>query len=256
MPTAPAESTEILRQALRFLWHCGNDPRGRRETLKADGVRVISQYLFADDQRVREAAVCALNVVSLETKGKEDVLKHSQEGMARLLRNEEGETPYLFETCIQLARCASELPAFRFAFARLLVTDPLLLGKIYGTTALAAISPLLGPQEEAQVRIQATKVAAHFLHKPSAGDTIRVPPVCPLENIKVPQLFAFEECVDVLQNLVDLLSVARGPALECLQALVELERPRTELMELIDSGRVTVPEEFRFDISEMIAAQE
>merc|ERR1719498_2334472 len=41
----PADSTETVRQALRFLWHVGNDPEGRKEMLKADGVRVITTYL-------------------------------------------------------------------------------------------------------------------------------------------------------------------------------------------------------------------
>merc|ERR1719409_723837 len=71
------ESTETVRNALRFLWHCGNDPVGRKEMLQADGVKVITGYLGHSDMKVREAAVCALNVIALETEGKKDVLQHS-----------------------------------------------------------------------------------------------------------------------------------------------------------------------------------
>merc|ERR1719464_658696 len=42
---ATEDSTDAMRQALRLLWHTGNDPRGRDETLKADGVRVITTFL-------------------------------------------------------------------------------------------------------------------------------------------------------------------------------------------------------------------
>lgn len=236
-----ADSTQVLREALRLLWHCGNDPRGRKETLQAEGVRVITGYLDAGDTKVREAAVCALNVVSLETKGKQDILAHSPAGLAQLLHNGSEETPYLHETCVQLARCASELPAFRFALARRIVGSTWLLEKIYGTAALGAISPLLGPEEPLEMRVQAVQVAAHFLSNASAGDTIRVPPVCPLENIQDPSTYALEECVDILHNLVFLLEAARRPALQCLEALCKAKRPREELRELVTSGRISVP---------------
>lgn len=234
---SPTDSVETLRMALRVLWHCGNDPRGRRETLQADGVRVISAYLDAGDAKVREAAVCALNVVSLETKGKQDILEHSPEGLARLLLNDV-ETPYLHETCVQLVRCASELPAFRFAFARRIVTSTALLEKIYGTPSMAAVSPLLAPEEPVDTRVAALQVILHFLSHPSPGDTIRVPPVCPLENVKDPRAFALEECVDILHNLVSLLDVARQPAAQCLQVLCELPRNKEELLNIVKNGRV------------------
>jgi len=236
------DSVQAVREALRVLWHCGNDPRGRRETLQAEGVRVITGYLNTGDAKVREAAVCALNVVSLETKGKQDILAHSTEGLAQLLQNGEEETTYLHETCVQLARCASELPAFRFALARRIVRSTWLLEKIYGTAALGAISPLLGPEEPLELRVQAVQVAAHFLVTPSAGDVIRVPPVCPLDNIDNPAAYALEECVDILHNLVFLLDATRRPALHCLEALCKYKRPREELQDLISSGRIVVPE--------------
>merc|ERR1719277_2620378 len=103
-----ADSVETLRQALRVLWHCGNDPRGRKEMLKADGVKVVTAYLNAGDAKVREAAVCALNVASLETQGKKEVLQHSPASLAALLHSGDDDTPYLHETCVQLTRCASE----------------------------------------------------------------------------------------------------------------------------------------------------
>mmetsp|Transcript_72311 Transcript_72311/g.182352 ORF Transcript_72311/g.182352 Transcript_72311/m.182352 type:complete len:513 (+) Transcript_72311:105-1643(+) len=233
-----ADSVETLRQALRVLWHCGNDPRGRKETLKAEGVKVITAYLDASDSKVREAAVCALNVVSLETKGKEDILEHSPEGLAKLLQNGDAETPYLHETCVQLVRCASELPAFRFAFARRIMGSTWLLEKIYGTAAMAAVSPLLGPQEDEQTRVAALQVTLYFLSHPTTGDTIRVPPVCPPENVKDPRTFALEECTDILHNLVSLLDVARQPAAQCLQMLCELPRNREELRDIVSNGRV------------------
>ena len=34
-----------------------------------------------------QAAVCALNVISLETEGKKEVLKHSKDGLALLLHS-------------------------------------------------------------------------------------------------------------------------------------------------------------------------
>merc|ERR1719326_2017933 len=128
--------------------------------LGADGVRVITAYLEHGDTKVREAAVCALNVISLETEGKKEVLQHSLSGLATLAHSS-SETPYLHETCVQLCRCASELPAFRFAFARHVLMSVWLLEKVYGTTALAAVCPLLKPEEDLEVRSQAAQVMAH-----------------------------------------------------------------------------------------------
>lgn len=249
-----SDSTQAVREALRLLWHCGNDPRGRKETLQAEGVRVITLYLDAADAKVREAAVCALNVLSLETKGKQDILAHSIGGLAQLLHNGERETTYLHETCVQLARSASELPAFRFAFARRLLQSTWLLEKIYGTASLGAISPLLGPEEPLDVRVQAVEVAAHFLCTASEGDLIRVPPVCPLSNIQAPALYALEECVDILHNLVFLTDATRGPAMACLEAMCKEERARKELEELITDGRIVVPEAVQRDVSALLQA--
>merc|ERR1719231_541566 len=151
--------------------------------LKADGVRVITTYLGENqDPKVREAAICALNVISLETNGKKEVLAHSTEAFARLLHSDK-ETAYLHETCVQMIRAASELPSFRFDFARLILKSIWLLEKIFGTTSLAAVSPLLAPEEDAAMRIQAAQVVLHFLSKPAEGDLLRVPPVCPMQHI-------------------------------------------------------------------------
>jgi hypothetical protein len=241
----PAESTETVRQALRVLWHCGNNPDGRKEMLKADGVKVITTYLNDADVKVREAAVCALNVISLETEGKKEVLKHSKEGLALLLHSTK-ETPYLHETGVQLCRCASELPAFRFAFARHILKSIWLLEKIYGTTSLAAVSPLLRSEEDEETRIQATHVMAHFLSRknPIAGDTIRVPPVTPLVHIERPVMFAIEECVDALHDLLDLIPITPDTAYECLESFCELEKPRKHLRALLDDGRAKVETEY------------
>eukprot|EP00929_Paragymnodinium_shiwhaense_P119366 TRINITY_DN91257_c0_g1_i1.p1 TRINITY_DN91257_c0_g1~~TRINITY_DN91257_c0_g1_i1.p1 ORF type:complete len:518 (+),score=109.57 TRINITY_DN91257_c0_g1_i1:89-1642(+) len=235
------ESTETVRNALRFLWHCGNDPVGRKEMLAADGVRFITAYLQHGDTKVREAAVCALNVISLETSGKKEVLQHSLSGLAALAHSR-GETPYLHETCVQLCRCASELPAFRFAFARHTIESIWLLEKVYGTTALAAISPLLREGETAEMRTQAAKVMAYFLTKqePAQGDLIRVPPVTPLDHINNPVMFAIEECVDCLHDLLSLLAVAPDPAFECLEALTTCDKPRIELRDILENNRATV----------------
>jgi len=249
----PEDSTDTQRQALRLLWHTGNDPRGRSETLKADGVRVITTYLDSHDAKIREAAVCALNVASLETQGKKDVLQHAVQGLARLLHSD-AETPYLHETCVQLCRCASELPAFRFAFARHVLRSVWLLEKVFGTTALAAVSPLLGGGEALVTREQAAHVMAHFLRQaqPAEGDRIRVPPVAPLQHIGEPPMFALEECVDVLHNLVALLHEVPHPALECLGALLEADRPRELLRELIKTSRVNVPQAAMGDVEAML----
>jgi len=255
---SPADSTETKRQALRLLWHCGNDPHGRRETLKeAEGVRVITEFLSDGDAKVREAAVCALNVVTLETDGKKDVLKYSTEGLAALLVSDK-ETAYLIESCIQLVRCASELPAFRFAFARHILKEIWLLEKIFGTTALAAVSPLMGPTEENDTRVQAVRVVEHFLksRKSADGDLIRTPPVCPLDHIDDPRLFACEECVDIFHHLVDILSLAQAPALHCLEALCSVAKGRQELRGLIDSERVKVPAKCQFEITDMLQSHD
>ncbi|CAE8584774.1 unnamed protein product [Polarella glacialis] len=238
----PEKSTDTIRQALRLLWHCGNNPTGRLETLKADGVRVITEYLSDGDAKVREAAVCALNVVSLETQGKRDVLEHSLQEVSRIIHSD-AETTYLQETCVQLCRCASELPAFRFAFARHVLKSVWLLEKVYGTAALAAISPLLGTQEDLETRVQACAVAMHFLQSqtPGLGDDIRVPPLCPLSHIDEPPSFAFEECVDIIHNLVDLLIAAEKPAQECLKALTSHTKPREELAKLLRTRLVIPP---------------
>jgi len=249
----PTESMETLRQALRVLWHCGNDPRGRKETLQAQGVRVITGYLMTGDPKVREAAVCALNVASLETQGKRDILEHSQEGLATLLNNGDSETPYLHETCVQLVRCASELPAFRFSFARRIVEAKSLLEKIYGTAALAAIGPLLQPKEALATRTKAAEVTVYFLETQSEGDRIKVPPVCPTDNGQSSADFALEECIDIFHNLVSLLHepTAKDVAMRCLEALCRSKRPREELAQLLADSRVDPPEACRADLQEM-----
>jgi len=226
-----------------MLWHVGNDPEGRKEMLKVDGVRLITSYLDANQNPdVREAAICALNVISLETNGKMEVLKHAIEPFARLLHSDK-ETDYLQETCVQLCRAASELPGFRFTFARHILKSIWLLEKIWGTASLAAVSPLLDPKEDPETRTQAAHVVCHFLRTqaPSQGDAVRVPPIA-LELIVEPAMFAMQECVSILPNLVSLLDIAREPALECLDALTDAQRPRKELIELMAESRVKVSE--------------
>jgi len=239
---ASETSTDIVRQALRLLWHCGNNPKGRVETLQAEGVATITPFLRHTDAKVREAAICALNVVSLETNGKKDVVKHSLEEIARIIHSD-AETTYLQETCVQLCRNASELPAFRFAFARHVLRSVWLLEKVYGTAALAAISPLLGPKEDMETRVQAANVAQHFLTSGNIafnGDDIRVPPVCPLSHVNHPPAFSFEECIDIIHNCVELLDAAGASAAECLKALLSQEKPRQELAKLL-KARLIVP---------------
>jgi hypothetical protein len=247
------DSVEIVRQVLRLLWHIGNDPQGRKEMLKADAVAAISRYLKYGDSKAREAAVCALNVISLETMGRKEVLGNSVEALAELLRSDE-ETPYLHETAVQLCRCASELPAFRFAFARHTIQSIWLLEKIFGTTALAAVSPLLDPKEDPEMRTQAAHVMEHFLRaSPAArGDEIRVPPVSPLKHIDNPPMFAIEECVDILHNLLSLLPIARVPALGCLDALTDELKPREELRALLEDGRVVVSDAEMSDLEPLL----
>jgi hypothetical protein len=240
----PADSTETVRQALRFLWHVGNGPEGRKEMLAADGVSVITSYLNGkQDPNVREAAICTLNVISLETAGKMEVLKHSTGAFAQLLLSNQ-ETTYLHETCIQLCRASSELPSFRFEFARIVLREIWLLEKIWGTTALAAVSPLIDPKEDAETRTQAAHVIRHFLRNqnPEKGDEIRVPPVMG-QMVVEPAMYAMEECVNILPNLVSLLDIAREPALESLDALTDAAKPRQELIELVAESRVRVSED-------------
>jgi len=249
----PDDSTETVRQAIRMLWHIGNNPEGRKEMLKADGVRVITSYLDAKQApQVREAAICALNLISLETNGKTEVLKHATEPFARLLHSDQ-ETPYLQETCVQLCRASSELPGFRFAFARLILKSIWLLEKVWGTASLSAVSPLLDPKEDAETRTQAAHVISHFLRCPSpdSGDAIRVPPIA-LELIVEPAMFAIQECVSILPNLISLLDVAREPALECLEALTDADKPRKELIELMAESRVRVSEDVLPEVQKML----
>lgn len=249
-------STDIVRQALRLLWHCGNCPQGRCETLEADGAKVITQFLSHEDAKVREAAICALNVISLETRGKKDILQHSLEAIARTIHST-SETTYLHETYVQLCRSASELPAFRFAFARHVLTSIWLLEKVYGTAALAAISPLLGPKEDLATRKQACEVALHFLTSSTlahVGDDIRVPPVCPLGHVEIPTAFAFEECMDILHHLVELCDSAPDSAKVCLKALASRELPKSELSKLLRCGLI-VPSPTHREFVESLVAQ-
>merc|ERR1719162_1463828 len=104
-----------------------------------------------------------------------EVLKHATESFARLLQSDQ-ETEYLQKTCVQLLQVASELPGFRFAFARLVLKSIWLLEKVWGTASLAAVSPLLDPKEDPETRTQAAIVISYFLRtdSPSPGDTIRV----------------------------------------------------------------------------------
>jgi hypothetical protein len=232
------EATEIVRQALRLLWHSANDARGRKEMLKADGIRVISGYLKNADAGVREAAVCAISVISLETTGKKEVLTYSKESLATMLFADE--TPFVHQTSVQLARAASELPAFRYAFARHILQAIWLLEEVYGTTALAAVSPLLRECEDINTRTQAAQVMLHFLTKDPAspGDMIRVPPVTPLYHIEHPCLFCYEECVDVFHDLIALLPVE--PAFQCLDALTNYKKSREGLKAILRDGLAIV----------------
>jgi len=238
---SPEQSTETVRQALRVIWHIGNDMHGRVEALKAKGVEVITAFLSDQDAKVRECAVCALNVLSLEIPGKKDILQHSVVPLAALLHSDR-ETPYLTETCVQLCRCASELPAFRFHFAKHVLKSIWLLEKVYGVTSIAAVYSLLA-DENPNIRIHAVHATRHFLTKipPARGDEIRVPPVCPLERIDSPAMFAIEECTGILHNLLFLLGEdmpqdAQGPALDCLDVLTQEVKAQQELLEVIESG--------------------
>lgn len=249
----PEDSVETVRQALRTLWHIGNSPEGRKEMLQADGVRVISAYLDENqDPKVREASICALNVICLETNGKSEVLKHAVGSFARLLHSDQ-ETAYLKETCVQLCRASSELPSFRFAFAKRILSSIWLLEKVFGTASLSAVSPLLDPKEDAETRTQAANVISHFLKTPApdTGDPICVPPISPA-LVTQPAMFAMNECVSIMPNLVSLLEVAREPALECLDALTDAEAARKELIELVGESRVRVPEAVLAEMQRML----
>merc|ERR1711904_736523 len=183
----------------------------------------------------------ALNVLSLEIPGKKDILQHSTVPLAELLHSEI-ETQYLTETCVQLCRCASELPAFRFTFAKHVLKSIWLLEKVYGVTSIAAVYCLMADQDP-NIRIQAVHATRHFLQTmpPSRGDEIRVPPVCPLERIDNPRMFAIEECTGILHNLLFLLGEempqdAQGPALDCLEELTKEVKAKQELLEVLQSG--------------------
>jgi hypothetical protein len=251
------ESVELTRQALRFLWHCGNDQQGRVEMLKADGVAVVTRYLSDADAAVRETATCMLNVVALETQGKKDILAHSIGALSRLLHSKD-ETDYLHDVCVALCRCAAELPAFRYAFARHVLASTWLLEEVFGTATLVAVSPLLEPTEDTGCRQQAANVMSHFLRGVSAcaGDKSlrhRMPPTCPSDHVDDPARYAMEECVDVLHNLVGLLEAAREPALQCLKVLLGTQKAQAELKELMADGRASVPDSARADIESLLA---
>merc|ERR1711939_547841 len=81
--------------------------------------------------------------------------------------------------------------------------------------------------------------------QPGRGDEIRVPPVTPLRHVEQPLMFCIEECTGILHDLIALLQVppARAPAMQCLQTLMEAEKPRQELVEILESGYVTVPDD-------------
>merc|ERR1719217_841057 len=83
---------------------------------------------------------------------------------------------------------------------------------------------------------------AYFLKKkePAQGDLIRVPPVTPLVHIQTPVMFAIEECVDSLHDLLSLLKDSPGPAFECLDAYTDYEKPRRELQDILTIGLATI----------------
>jgi len=184
-----------------------------------------------------------------------EVLKHSTQAFARLCHSNQ-ETAYLHETCVQLCRASSELPAFRFAFARHVLKSIWLLEKVFGTTALSAVSPLLDPKEDLETRTQAAHVISYFLRseKPETqrGDDIRVPPVCPLVMVFYPAVYAMENCVSIIPNLVSLLDLAREPAVESLEALTDAAKPRKELLELVAESRVTISAEMLPEVQRML----
>lgn len=242
LPTSEEQSTEITKQALRLLWHFGNVECGRVEILQAGGVAVVTQYLQHPNALVRETAMCTLNVVSLETRGKKEVLEHSLHLIASILHSKD-ETEYLHRTCTQLVRNAAELPAFRFAFARTMLDSTWLLENMFGTTSLAALSPLLSPKEDLETRKKAAVVIRHFLEaEPQVGDEIRVPPVAQLAYIQHPGAYAYEECMDILPNLASLLEHIPDTVLPCLEAMTEYQAPQKELDKLVRRGKIKIPE--------------
>jgi len=185
-----------------------------------------------------------------------DILEHSTVPLADLLHIEK-ETQYLTETCGQLCRCASELPAFRFTFAKHVLKSIWLLEKVYGVTSIAAVYGLL-VDEDPNIRIHAVHATLHFLTKrpPARGDEIRVPPVCPLERIDSPSMFAVEECTGILHNLLFLLGDmmpqdAQGPALDCLEVLTNELKAQQELLEVLQSGERPVEASLRQVVEDM-----
>jgi hypothetical protein len=143
---------------------------------------------------------------------------------------------------VQLCRCASELPAFRFTFAKHVLESIWLLEKVYGVTSIAAVYGLIADADPT-IRMLAVLATRHFLTKtpPARGDEIRVPPVCPLERIDNPSMFAFEECTGILHNLLYLLGENMQPdaqrvALDCLEVLTTEVKAQQELLEILQSG--------------------
>jgi len=126
-----------------------------------------------------------------------------------------------------------------------------LLEKIYGTAALAAISPLLKAEEDVDTRTQATHVMAHFLRHegPAEGDTIRVPAA----HVQQPVLYAMQQCTDVLHDLLDVLPIAEQPALDCLDAFTNYQKPREILAAILGEGRSSVGPEHEGRVNAMLA---
>merc|ERR1711879_727839 len=89
---------------------------------------------------------------------------------------------------------------------------------------------------------QAAQVMAHFLTQPepAVGDTIRVPPVTPLVHIGIPVMFAIEECVDALHDLLALIPICPDAAYECLDAFTDYEKPRQSLASILEDGRAKI----------------
>merc|ERR1719456_1363139 len=61
---------ETTRQGLRLLWAVGNEELGRKEALAAEATPTVTCFLVEKDAKVRETAICVLNVLSLEIAGK------------------------------------------------------------------------------------------------------------------------------------------------------------------------------------------
>jgi len=103
----------------------------------------------------------------------------------------------------------------------------------------------------------------HFLMTmpPSRGDEIRVPPVCPLERIDNPRMFAIEECTGILHNLLFLLGEgmpqdAQGPAMDCLEMLTSEVKAQQELLEVLESGERQVAESLQQVVEDMCIPQQ